>query len=146
LDLLNIPIPNQAQGISLVGLMEDKNNALNNEFVYAQGLDGSLSIRSNQWKLIQRVDTEGSNLKSWNKHIQNIDKPEFDLKAELFNIQLDKKEKNNVIRDNFKEAQDLRRRLKSKLNSLVLYQKGDSEFMEGLSQDTKERITKTGYW
>jgi arylsulfatase A-like enzyme len=51
LDLLGINIPHQAQGISLVGVIEGRKNALRNDFVYCHGVPaGTIAIRSNDWK------------------------------------------------------------------------------------------------
>jgi membrane-anchored protein YejM (alkaline phosphatase superfamily) len=143
LDLIDIPIPNQAQGISLVGQMECKVNALTNEYVYSLSHGGDLlSIRSKQWKLIHKFNKDWYDLKL-RKGLKNMDDS---IQEWLFNLQKDKEEKNNLIKKKPKVAQDLRQRLKSKLNSLVVYQEGKSEFVEGLPKETKERIIKTGYW
>jgi arylsulfatase A-like enzyme len=142
LDLLDIPIPHQAQGISLVGLMEAKDNALTNKYVYSQAFGGLLSIRSRQWKLIQKFKIDWVDLGPW-EGLKNWDDS---IQEWLFNLQKDKTEKNNLIDKKPKVARDLRQLLESKLNSLVVYQEGKSEFVEGLPKETKERIIKTGYW
>jgi arylsulfatase A-like enzyme len=142
LDLLNIPIPHQAQGISLVGLMEGKKNALTNEYVFSQALGSFLSIRSKQWKLIRKFKEDWIDLKPW-EGLKNWDDS---IQEWLFDLKKDKGEKNNLINRKPEVAEDLRQRLESKLNSLVVYQEGESEFVEGLPEGIKERIIKTGYW
>ena len=154
LDLLAIPIPYQTQGISLVGLMEEKDNALINKYIFSRAADGSLSIRSKYWKFIQKPNQKPNKdlidsipwLKSWLENIRNKDKARNNITGELYDLQKDKYEKNNLIKIKPEIAEYLKRCLDSKLNSLVQYQKGDSEFMPGLDEETKERIKKTGYW
>ena len=158
LDLLAIPIPYQAQGISLAGLMEGKNNALINKYVFSWAVIGDplSSIRSKYWKFIQKLNIQKPNkdlidsipwLKSWLQNIRSKGEAGNNMMGgELFNLQEDKYEKNNLITINPEVAKDLKRCLDLKLNSLLKYQNGDSEFMPGLSEETKERIKKTGYW
>lgn len=131
LDLVNIPIPAQAQGISLVGLMEGKRGVLQNKYVFSQTIGDLLSIRSKHWKLIL-------NQESLYRGIG----PE----AKLFYLKKDKYEKNNLIRIRPGVAEAMRKDLNSKLSSLTLYQNENSAFTPGLSEETKERIIKTGYW
>jgi arylsulfatase A-like enzyme len=129
LELLSIPIPHQAQGISLVGLMEGRKNALRNEYVFCQGIpEGTLAIRSKDWKLFRKAQGSGS--------------PE----VRLFNLKEDAGETRDVYAKNPRLAQQLESRLAAWQKSLVVYQGGKDDFAPGISGETRERIKKTGYW
>lgn len=131
LDLLGIPIPFQAQGISLVEIIEEKVDAPVNEFVFGQAISGILSIRSKEWKLIT-MPAKGAAADN--------------AKEELFSLKEDKYEKINLIKKFPEITRDLRRRLNLKLHSLTSYKNEESEFLPSLDEATKERIRKTGYW
>ena len=131
LDLLGIPIPFQAQGISLAGIMEEKVDAPLNGFVFSKSINGNLCIRSKEWKLII-MPAKGATADN--------------AKEELFNLREDKYEKRNLIKKFPAIAGDLRRRLNLKLLSLISYENEESEFLPGLDEATKERIRNTGYW
>lgn len=129
LDLLGINIPHQAQGISLAGLMEGRKNALKNDFVYCQGVPlVTIAIRSEDWKLFLKP-----------KDSDNIEGRLFDLKK-------DPRELRNVYKDNPKIAATLRSSLEAWQKSLVVYQQGQLEFIDGVDGETKHRIKNTGYW
>ncbi len=133
LDLLSISIPHQAQGISLTGLIEGKKSALNNKYVFCQGIPvGTLAIRSKDWKLIWKPqeDKGGSDI--------------FELS--LFDLKKDPRELHNVINDKPQVAGRLKNELAEWMKSLVVYQQEKSEFVPGVDEQTKERIKKTGYW
>lgn len=131
LDLLGIPVPFQAQGISLAGVMEKRVDAPVNEFVLGRSVNGILSIRSKEWKLIIMPGKGGA---------------AANAKEELFNLKEDKYEKRNLIKKFPEISGDLRRRLNLKLHSLISYKNEESEFLPSLDEATKERIRKTGYW
>jgi len=133
LDLLSIPIPHQAQGISLAGVMEGRENALTNEYVFCQGLPiGSLAMRSKYFKFIQKVIEKKAGTDSF--------------ETVLFNLKADLHESHDVIKEMPEAAELLKKRLYSWMDSLIVYQESGNEFIPGLSEETKERIKKTGYW
>ncbi len=133
LELLSLPIPHQAQGISLVGLMEEKKSALRNEYIYCQGIpEGTLAIRSKKWKFIEKP-IEGKT---------GEDSFDFDL----YNLKKDPYELHNIINDKPRTAMQLKSRLRAWMKNRVVYQQGESEFIPGINEKTKERIKKTGYW
>lgn len=131
LDLLGIPIPYQTQGISLVGLLEERNDSLINKYVYSQSVTGLASIRSENWKLI-------------------ITRPFQDIhpspRQELYNLMDDPFEKNNLIKIALNVAEELEKELDLKLKSLPYYQGEKNEFLPGIDQEIQDRIRKTGYW
>lgn len=129
LDLLGIGIPHQAQGISLVGAVEGRKNALRNKYVFSQGVPvGTAAIRSKDWKLFLKQGESGS----------------YDER--LFNLKKDPYEMNNVIKDNPEVVKQLKSRLNAWQNSLVIYREAETEFAAGVDEATKERIKNTGYW
>ncbi|MFH1397982.1 MAG: sulfatase [Candidatus Omnitrophota bacterium] len=128
LDLLGIPLPHQAQGISLTGLIEKRPRAVVNDYIFVKSLDGSLAIRSQKWKLIRRSmgGTAGNN--------------------EFYNIQNDPLEKNNLINMEPGIADIFKVELEAKISSLPKYNEKNSEFIKEIDPQTRERIKKTGYW
>ena len=122
LDLLGIPVPYQAQGISLVGLIEGSKSTLINEYVISQ-TGGSFCIRSRDWKYIKD-----------------------NIKEELYDLRHDKNEKNNLINKRYKIIEDLKKRLDSTINSLAVYKNRESEFLPFIDEKTRKNIKKTGYW
>jgi arylsulfatase A-like enzyme len=129
LDLLGIDIPHQVQGISLVGLMERKKNASRNEYVYCMGVpEGTIAIRSKDWKLFLKPEESGGSEKR------------------LFNLKKDPRELKNVYKDNPKVARQLNNLLEEWRKNLVVYKNKESEFVPGISEETRNRIKKTGYW
>ncbi len=128
LDLLGIPPPYQAQGISLTGLIEKKPGAFVNDYVFAKTLNDSFFIRSKQWKLIRK----------------NINSDSFN--DELYNIQKDPLEKNNLINIETVTANILKAELEAKISSLPIYNRKNSEFIPEIDPESRERIRKTGYW
>lgn len=128
LELLNIPAPYNAQGISLVGKIEGKSGAIANDYIFAKTIPGSLAIRSKQYKLIQHNAKEGN------------------FFYELYNLQYDPLERNNIIGAELGIANILRAQLKAKLINLPVYNNGVNEFMPEISMEIKENIKKTGYW
>lgn len=144
LDLLGIPIPQQAQGISLLGLMEGKADALTNEYVFAQTLANLCSIRSKKWKLVKQL--YWSNPELWSQYLKNNDQGGYKTEEQLFYLVNDKRERNELGNKRKKIAKELRRRLESKLSSLIRYKEKEDEFDQDIDEQTKERIRKTGYW
>jgi|GEM_PF-629563 len=132
LDLLSIPAPERAQGISLVGLLENKKDAFTNEFVFSQGSDGIFSLRSLKWKYIRKNEERAGGHQEVSEY--------------LFDLQKDKLEKNNLMRSLPKTAKTLRERLDSWEKSLPVYGDEKREFLPGVTEEMRERIRKTGYW
>ena len=128
LELLNIPAPYNAQGISLVGQIEGKSGANTNGYIFAKTIPGSLAIRSKQYKLIQHNAKNGS------------------FFYELYNLQRDPLEKNNLIGTESGIADILKEQLRTKFISLPKYNKKNNEFIPEIDPQVRERIKKTGYW
>jgi arylsulfatase A-like enzyme len=132
LGLLSIPVPAQAQGVSLVGLLEDKRHAPVNEFVFSQGLNGIFSLRSEKWKYIRkRQDLSGGPRK---------------VSEYIFDLRKDKSEKNDLIRSCPKIAKMLSDRLDSWKEHLTIYNNEKREFSPDVTEEMREQIRKTGYW
>lgn len=126
LDLLGIPPPHKAQGISLTGLIEDNPKTCFNEYVFVKALNGSFVIRSKQWKLIrQKMGGDAD---------------------QLYNIQKDPLEKNNLINIEPGIAKMLKAKLEAKISSLPVYSNKNSKFIPEIDSEARERIKKTGYW
>lgn len=140
LDLLSIPAPHQAQGISLAGLIKREKSALHNEYVFCEPRGNSLgpfAIRSKNWKLMQMPAQENTQINN-----VNPDKLEF----QLFDLINDPYELDNLAQKEHKVVETLQSRLSSWMDSLVVYQQGENDFVPGLQEETKERIKNTGYW
>lgn len=140
LGLLAIPLPHQSQGISLVGLIEEKKSTLHNEYVFCEPRGNSLgpfAIRSKKWKLMQMPMQENTLINN-----VNPDKLEF----QLFDLINDPYELNNLALKEHKVAEILKSRLSLWMDSLVVYQQGEIDFIPGLQEEIKERIKNTGYW
>ncbi|MDD5080216.1 MAG: sulfatase-like hydrolase/transferase [Candidatus Omnitrophica bacterium] len=128
LSLLSIPIPAQAQGADLVGILENKSHPPANEFVFCQGSAGILSVRTKRWKYIQRGNDS------------------LKINEELFDLKVDPAERDNLIGSRDKIARRLKERLDLWKGSLVKYNIKTSEFSPGVTDRMKESIRKTGYW
>lgn len=129
LDLLGIDVPHQAQGISLVGLIEGRKKARKNKYVYSMAVpEGSIAIRSKEWKLFLKRQESGK------------------IEERLFDLRKDPREFDNICKENPKVEKQLKNRLESWKKNLVVYKDEESEFAPGVSEETKERIKKTGYW
>jgi arylsulfatase A-like enzyme len=149
LDLLHIPIPHHAQGVSLLPYINDEGRAPLREYVYGQ-LPYMATLRSKEWK--------------FSKH-DNGNKELFDLIA-------DPGEQNNLyyktesvftrIKAFFRpKSESMKNRatatgiqaVASKLeqdlikweDSLPSY-RVDSPFLPHIDKATQEKIKKTGYW
>ncbi|MBU0503966.1 MAG: sulfatase-like hydrolase/transferase, partial [Candidatus Omnitrophica bacterium] len=130
LDLLGILSPHNVQGICLTGLIDGKPGALVNDYVFAKSLIGSFAIRSKRWKLIRK----------------NINAESIADGDELYDILKDPLEKDNLINIELGMAKILKSELKTKIFSLPVYNKGNSEFIPEIDSESRERIKKTGYW
>jgi len=130
-DLLGIPVPYQAQGVSLRDLMEGglegKERYTISRSIGSRRIHrGFSAIRSRRWKLI--MDENGSELQ------------------ELYDMKKDPGERQNVISGNPQVAKELREEYHSKIRSLPSYQDKKSEFFPDIDERARERILETGYW
>lgn len=149
LDLLQIPIPYHAQGVSLLPYINDESRAPLREYVYGQ-LPYMAMLRSKEWK--------------FSKHDNGS--------KELFDLIADPGEKNNLYyktasaltriktffqpeseslqnRDTAANIQTVASKLEQDLitweDSLPSY-RVDSQFLPHIDKATQEKIKKTGYW
>jgi arylsulfatase A-like enzyme len=123
LEMAGIEVPHQAQGKSLVSLMNGANTSPLNEYIFAEIPQGK-SIRSQEWKLL--VNSNGE--------------------KDLFHIRLDPQERHNVYSTNKPIAKKLEAELKKWESSLVSYKDKEYPFATGIDKAGQERIRKTGYW
>jgi len=127
LDLLEIPIPHQAQGKSLVGLMNNQKQPCPlHEYVFGR-MEILSSIRSKKWLFVLHND-----------------KP--DPTKEFYNLRSDPGQQNNVYLKNKDTALKLESKLKEWEVSLPSYQDQEYSFPPDIDRATQERIRKTGYW
>ncbi|MDD5553458.1 MAG: hypothetical protein PHE18_06250, partial [Candidatus Omnitrophica bacterium] len=124
LDLLGIPVPRQAQGKSLVDLMDGKAAPRAHEYVFGES-NGISSIRSKEWLFLL------------NNNDQN---------RKFYNLASDPREQKNVYPENKEAALKLESELKKWEASLPSYQDKEYPFDPGIDEATQERIRKTGYW
>ncbi len=125
LELLEIPIPHQAQGKSLAGLINNKKSSPLHEYVFGQMKDKS-SIRSKEWLLILHDD--------------------YPDQQELYDLRSDPSQQNNLYLKNKDVVLKLESRLKEWEVSLPSYKDQEYSFAPEIDQATQERIRKTGYW
>jgi len=125
LDLLNITIPAQAQGISLVSMIENKEDAPHNEYVYGELhlSSGLVSVRSKEWKYI--VDLKEN-------------------KTELYDLINDPGETNNLATIRKDVVQIFEREFEKYMSAEKFTQ--IIEFPQWISNETKTKIEKEGYW
>jgi len=123
LDLLGMVIPAQAQGESLVGLINNKEFLSPHKYIFGQRQDKS-SIRSEKWDLI--LNEEGP--------------------RELYQINLDPYQQHNLYSEKKKVSTQLTAELKGWERSLKRYQDQEYSFPKEIDEKTREKIRKTGYW
>ncbi|MDD4940060.1 MAG: sulfatase, partial [Candidatus Omnitrophica bacterium] len=124
LDLLGIPVPRQAQGKSLVDLMNNKRALPLREYVFSEA-NGISSIRSKEWLFLL------------NNNDQN---------RRFYHLASDPKEQKNMYPENKEAALELESELKKWEASLPSYQDMEYPFDPGIDEATQERIRKSGYW
>ena len=126
-DLLGIPIPSQAQGVSLRRLWEHPGLEGEERYTLSQSIGTDfVAIRTSRWKLI--MDSKGLELK------------------ELYDLKKDPGELHNVIGSNPQVAQKLSKEYISKIESLPSYHNNKSEFLPEVDEETRKKIQQTGYW
>ena len=125
-DVLGIPVPSQAQGVSLRRLWEQPGLEGEKRYTISQSLRHLGAIRTSRWKLI--MDSKGLELK------------------ELYDLKKDPGELHNVISSNPEVAQKLSKEYISKIASLPSYRNNKSEFLPEIDDQTRKKILQTGYW
>jgi arylsulfatase A-like enzyme len=123
LELCGIPVPHQAQGKSLTGLMRKIGARPVREYVISEGESGR-TIRSSTWRLL----------------------PDYSGHYLLYNLMSDPGEEYDL----YPEKKDIVLRLESVLKaweeSLPSYRDREYFFDPGIDKETQEKIRKTGYW
>ncbi len=127
LDLLGIPVPHQTQGMSLLGLIDGKEDLCSRQYVFSQSIDGKYMVRTREWKFIDNsIET---------------------MQDELYNLKKDPKEQDNLIRKNTEIAKNLQERLLEWEKNLPSYtDNAKQQFVPYIDKETQERIRRTGYW
>jgi arylsulfatase A-like enzyme len=123
LDLLEIPIPHEAQGKSLVGLINETESMPIREYVFGQNRRSS-SIRSREWKFILHNDGQ----------------------KELYHLKSDLGEHDDLCQKEQSMAIELETKLREWEASLPSYKDQEYSFPPEIDVETQERIKKTGYW
>jgi choline-sulfatase len=127
LDLLGIPAPYQAQGMSLLGLIEGKEDSFGRQHVFSQSVDGKNMVRTREWKF--------------------IDNSIYAIQDELYNFKKDPQEQDNRISKNTEIAENLKKRFLEWEKSLPSYTDNTKQqFVPYVDKETQERIKKSGYW
>jgi len=127
LDALGVPIPVQAQGKSMIDLLEGHPARSFNDYVFSETIDGTCAVRSPGWKLILHSAEAGQ-------------------ENELYNLEDDPSERKNLIHGKTAEVERLRAALEEWKRSLPAYGATQREFLPAIDKETQERIKKTGYW
>jgi len=128
LTLLDLPVPPQMQGISLVPQLENDQSAAREPPVTTSWSRDSSSITRGQWKLVTG---------------------RFGGRESLFNLAEDPGERHNLIHREPEIAQQLHERLKEKLrrNSEMVKHLGSPETPadDGFSEEERKRLELLGY-
>lgn len=130
LDLLGIPIPPQAQGISLLNNKKAQNSPMYREYVFSESVYRDACLRSSRWKLIGEF---------------NPIRKSF-LAHELYDLQIDPKELTNVIQENHELADQMKKILLSKFAKMPRYYDVNRHFLPIVDEESRKQIIKTGYW
>lgn len=86
------------------------------------------------------------NIKRAHVSLGNLKNAFYYLKKLPADLRKDPKELKNVYKDYPKVVKSLKDRLEDWKNNLVVYKDEESEFVPGVSEETRERIKNTGYW
>jgi arylsulfatase A-like enzyme len=126
LDLLEIPLPHQAQGKSLVCLINNKKFSPPRDYIFGRFRDKVSSIRSKEWLLLLYNNIPGT--------------------IDLYHLPSDPKEQKSAYFNNQGIALKLVSELKEWEAFLPSYKDKDYFFPVEMDETTRERIRKTGYW
>lgn len=129
LDYLNIEIPYQAQGNSLLPMMQNPSTKSPYQYVYGANRQAAY-LRDHNWKLI--APRNGGN--------DTIDR------LILYDMKSDPGENTNVVGSHPDLKAELLKRLTEHLTSLPNYANVQHDFPDDMDEETRERIKKTGYW
>jgi len=144
LDVLGVDIPPQAQGISAAGLLEGGGDkALRN---YAFGSLTFLTyVQTDKWKLIKPRNC--TNFRMLPRFICRALPWLLEEESELYNLELDPEEQENLYADHPDVAAELEKELAGWKRSLPSHVYGENRaFAPDLDEKTKDRIRRTGYW
>jgi len=117
LELLTIPVPHTARGVSLVPLLQHQAAGEVRKAVFAE-FNRDVAVRTREWKFIRHAD---------GRH-------------ELYHLARDPTEQKNVVTEHPGVAHDLQQRFDDMVRVVLLDQ--PSAKAAGL----RERLRKDGYW
>jgi len=124
LDLVNIEIPEQIQGKSLLSVIEGKTQSVN-EYQIAERREGdSASFRKGDWKIL--ID-DG-------------------VVIELYNLADDAEEKNNLVDKEAEQARLLYKRYSEVMRSLEKFKNPESSFPDWIDEEKRKRLIEEGYF
>jgi arylsulfatase A-like enzyme len=130
LSYLNIEIPSDVQGKSLLPLITSDAKRSVHNFVFGQTRE-SAYLRSHRWKLIAPREGIGKDNFPADKFYDVLNDPQ-----ELTDI--------SASRSNMYRV--LKKQLNGHLNSLAVYIDEQYSFPAHIDKETQERIKNTGYW
>jgi arylsulfatase A-like enzyme len=125
LDSLNITTPSQVQGVSLLPLIKEGKNV--NSYAYSEGADGyrkAIIDENLTWKYIYNVKNK---------------------KEELYNLENDPLEQNNLIDESPEVAENLREELSRWMEENERLAESYSSSEAELKNETKEALKALGY-
>jgi arylsulfatase A-like enzyme len=126
LELLEIPVPHQAQGKSLAGFINGKNPLPPREYVFG-GMSVLFSIRSDKWLFV-------------------LDDGDVFIQRRLYDLVADPGEQDNIYFKDKNKALGLESRMEEWKKSLPSYRDQEYYFPPGIDKGMREKIRKTGYW
>ena len=138
LDMLNIPIIDKIDGISLLTLIEGKTEK-GNDFIFAESIEEH--FKGNKRVYFPGIKGKWRTMIVGNWKIIYIPHPKEDI-FELYNIKSDPEEKNNLI----DQEKDMALHMKKKILSFLNHQsnEGDAD-SSNLTEKSKKLLIKLGY-
>lgn len=139
LDAVGITIPEQAEGLSLLPLVQGETSQLESKPIISERIPNDRNESLNEAIIIDE----------W-KLITNYEKPrenkEMTISEELYNLKTDPQEQNNLIHLRPEIAQQLRDALKRHKEQRKRFNIPKSEFPEWIDEDTRKKLIETGYF
>lgn len=129
LGIVGISPPSYAQGINLLGILQQKKSAQTNRYIISEHRGGFIrSIRDSQWKLY-------------------MNDPSFvDRGNELYNLINDPSEQQNVIREHTDIVARLTKALDDMRAKWPTFKYAHTEFPDWINQKIRDHLIRNGYF
>lgn len=138
LDILGIPLVDDVEGISLLPLMQEKTEK-GRDFIFAESIEEH--FKENKRIYISGIKGKWRTMIINNWKIIYIPHPEKDI-FELYNLEDDPEEKDNLIEIEKEKAKEMKERI---LNYLKIQNNEGDVNIEDLTEKSKKFLIKAGY-